>query len=199
MTFRIGLTGSMGMGKSTTAAMFAAEGVPVWDADQTVHDLYSAKGAANAHVLRLCPDAGAPDGSVSRPVLRKMIAADPGLLDRITAIVHPLVAMNRDGFVSANADSPVILFDIPLLFENGLDVLCDGIAVVTAPPDLQRKRIGARSSMTAAEIDLILARQMSDAEKRRRATWIIQADTLESARAQVRMILIEIRERISHA
>lgn len=199
MTFRIGLTGSIGMGKSTTAAMFAEQGVPVWDADQVVHGLYAPDGAATAFVLGMFPDARGADGAVSRPVLREKIAADPQVLDRITDVVHPLVAQNRDAFLAKNADAAVVLLDIPLLFENGLESLCDGIVVVTAHAKVQRDRLRARAAMTDAEIDMILSRQMPDAEKRRRATWIIHTTTLESAGAQVKMVLADIHEKISHA
>jgi dephospho-CoA kinase len=199
MTFRIGLTGSIGMGKSTTAAMFAAEGIPVWDADASVHALYAADGLATPRILALLPSARAEDGSVSRGTLRQHIAVDPGLLDRITAIVHPLVAQNRDHFLARHTAADIILLDIPLLFENHLDHLCHGIAVVTAPPEVQRARLQTRGTMTETEIDLILSRQMPDAEKRARATWIIETTTLDAARQQVKLILADIREKIRHA
>ncbi len=199
MTFRIGLTGSIGMGKSTTAAMFAAEGIPVWDADATVHALYAAQGAAAAHITTRFPKTRNADGSVSRAVLRELIAQDPAMLDELTAFVHPLVALDRATFLARNADLPMVLLDIPLLYENGLDSECDGVVVVTAPPEMQRARLHARAAMTEAEIDMILARQMPDAEKRARATWIIHTITPESARAQVRQILTDICERLRHA
>lgn len=199
MTFRIGLTGSIGMGKSTTSAMFAAQSIPVWDADAAVHALYAPDGAATAHVLALFPDVRAPDGSVSRAALRQKIAADPRVLDQLTAFVHPLVAADRDRFLARHQTAPIVLLDIPLLFENHLENLCDGIAVVTTSPETQRARLRARASMTDAEIALILSRQMPDAEKRARATWIIETTTLDAARAQVNLILAEIRKALSHA
>jgi dephospho-CoA kinase len=199
MTFRIGLTGSIGMGKSTTATMFAAEGIPVWDADATVHALYAPDGAATAQILTLFPDARAADGSVSRGTLKEHIARNSTILDQITAIVHPLVAEDRDRFLAENATKPIVLLDIPLLFENHLEHLCHGIAVVTASPETQRQRLQARAQMTDAEIDLILSRQMPDAEKRARATWIIETKTLETAREKVKLILADIRERQRHA
>jgi dephospho-CoA kinase len=199
MTFRIGLTGSIGMGKSTTAAMFATEGIPVWDADATVHALYAPHAPASLAVQRMFPDCVAPDGSISRPALRAKIAADPSVLDQLTSIVHPLVTENRDHFLAAHTADPIVLLDIPLLFENNLAHLCHGIVVVTASPQVQRARLQARAQMTEAEITLILSRQMPDAEKRARATWIIETTTLESAKAQVKLILTEIREKLAHA
>jgi dephospho-CoA kinase len=199
MTFRLGLTGSIGMGKSTTAAMFAAEGIPVWDADATVHALYAPDGAATAHVLALFPDTRAPDGAVSRAALRARIAADSTVLDRLTAFVHPLVAASRDQFLASHAATPIVLLDIPLLYENHLDALCDGVVVVSTTPQEQRRRLQARAQMTEAEVDLILSRQMPDAEKRARATWIIETTTLESARAQVKKVLADIRGSLNHA
>jgi dephospho-CoA kinase len=199
MTYRLGMTGSIGMGKSTTAAMFAAEGVPVWDADVAVHALYAADGKATNHVLAMFPDVRAEDGSVSRAGLRAKIAADPTVLDRVTAFVHPLVAQSRDQFLLAHQQDQIVLLDIPLLFENGLDKLCDGTVVVTAPADEQRRRLKARDAMTEAEVDLILARQMPDQEKRRRADWVIETTSLESARAAVKKVLADIRGQRANA
>lgn len=195
--YRLGLTGSIGMGKSTTAAMFAAEGVPVWDADACVHRLYAPKGAATGIVARLYPDAMTNDG-VDRPTLRAMIAKDPRILNQLQSIIHPLVAADRAAFIAAQT-APVILLDIPLLFETAADTDCDGIVVVTAPTAVQRARVVARGEMTEADLDLILSRQMPDAEKRKRATWVIETVDMDSARAAVRTILNTIHERLAHA
>jgi dephospho-CoA kinase len=195
--FRLGLTGSIGMGKSTTAAMFAAEGVPVWDADATVHQLYGKGGTAVQVIAAHLPDV-IEDGAVSRARLRDRIAADPAVLKRVEALVHPLVAADRARFV-ARSIAPIVLLDVPLLFETGADRDCDGIAVVSVPADIQRQRVLDRGTMTAAEFDLILSRQMPDAEKRARATWVIETLTLDGARARVQQILSEIRERLAHA
>jgi dephospho-CoA kinase len=193
----LGLTGSIGMGKSTTAAMFAAEGIPVWDADACVHRLYAPGGAAIDIVARLYPSA-ITDGAVSRTALRDMISADPTVLDRLQSVIHPLVAADRAAFLQAQT-AAIVLLDIPLLFETGADAQCDGIVVVTAPATTQRARVLARGQMTGADLDMILLRQMPDAEKRRRATWIIETTDMDSARHMVKTILKTIRERPRHA
>lgn len=194
MTFVIGLTGSIGMGKSTTAQMFADAGVPVWDADATVRRLYAKGGAAAEVVERHYPDV-MDDGVVSRGKLRDLIAADPNVLDHLQTLVHPLVAQDRAEFLS-DVNAPIVLLDIPLLFETGTDGLCDGVVVVTAPADVQRARVLARGEMTEADFEMILSRQMPDAEKRAKASWVIETITLESARQSVADIIAEIeRER----
>ncbi|MGQ0609594.1 MAG: dephospho-CoA kinase [Paracoccaceae bacterium] len=195
--FVLGLTGSIGMGKTTTAGLFAAEGVPVWDADAAVHRLYGPGGQAVAAVAALWPDVIA-GGAVSRPHLRERIATDPGALDRLQAVVHPLVAQDRAAFL-ASAATPVVLLDVPLLFESGAAALCDAVVVVTAPPEVQRARVLARGGMDAAALDLFLSRQMPDADKRARATWVIETRDLDSARADVRRILAEISKGLPSA
>lgn len=191
--FLLGLTGSIGMGKSTTAAMFAAEGAAVWDADAAVHRLYSAGGAGVAAVAALAPGA-VVDGAVDRARLRAALADDPGLLGRLEAAIHPLVAADRAGFVAAahREGRTVVVLDVPLLFETGAAAGMDASVVVSAPADVQRARVLARPGMTAAHLDAILARQMPDAEKRRRATWVIETTTPEAARAAVRRIMAAI-------
>ncbi|AWD22126.1 dephospho-CoA kinase [Fuscovulum blasticum] len=198
--FRLGLTGSIGMGKSTTAAMFAELGIPVWDADATVHRLYAAGGLAAQTIGAIFPQAVDETGAVSRPALRAIIAADPTALDRINALVHPLVAADRAAFLdSAQAD--IVLLDLPLLFETGAETLCDAVVVVTAPPDVQRARVLARGTMTETDLAAILARQMPDAQKRARADYVIRTTTLDTARAAVKDVVSDIRRRItaSHA
>lgn len=196
MTFRLGLTGSIGMGKSTTAAMFADEGIPVWDADAAVHRLYMPGQPAALAVAQAFPTAMAPDGSVNRPALRAIIAADATALDRLNAAVHPLVAADRAAFLAAEAKADIVLLDIPLLYETGAAATCDAVAVVTAPVETQRQRVLARG-MTPADFALILSRQMPDAEKRARADYIIPTTGLEPARAAVKDILADIRQRIA--
>ena len=197
MTFRLGLTGSIGMGKSTTAAMFAAEGVPVWDADAAVRQLYAKGGKATESIAALFP-AAIEEAAVSRPKLRALIAKDPTVLDRVQAIVHPLVAQNRAEFLQ-NCVADIAVLDIPLLFETGADAACDAVVVVTAPPDIQRARVLARGEMTQAEFDLILARQMPDAKKRARADFIVETISLDAARQTVRAICADIRGKFAHA
>ncbi len=196
----LGLTGSIGMGKSTTAAMFAEAGVPVWDADAAVHRLYAPGGAAVPRVAALCRDA-VVQGAVDRGRLKAALAADPGLLLRLEAAVHPLVAADRAAFVAdaAARGAPVVVLDIPLLFETGGETGVDATVVVTAPAEVQRARVLARPGMTPAQLDAILARQMPDAEKRRRATHVIETTTPEAARARVRDILERIAAEERHA
>jgi len=194
--FRLGLTGSIGMGKSTTARMFADEGLPVWDADAAVHRLYAPGGAAALALGEALPGSLDATGAVDRAALKAMIAADPAVLDRLNAIVHPLVAADRAGFL-AEATGDIVLLDIPLLYESGLEKGCDAVAVVTAPPEIQRARVLARETMTPAMFETILARQMPDAEKRARADYVIETLTLEAARASVKDVLADIRRRIA--
>lgn len=198
MTFRLGLTGSIGMGKSTTAAMFADEGVPVWDADATVHRLYAPGGAAATALAHLLPGVAEPDGGISRARLRDMIRNDANILDQLNAVVHPLAAANRADFL-AKTTADIALLDIPLLFETGAEAGCDAVVVVTAASDVQRARVLARSEMTAADLDMILARQMPDTEKRARADYIIETISLDVARAAVRAILVDIRRKLADA
>ena len=198
MTFILGLTGSIGMGKSTTAQMFADEGLPVWDADATVHRLYQTGQPAALAVKTLFPNAVDPDGSVNRATLRGLIQADPTTLDRLNAAVHPLVAADRAAFLETHKAAEIILLDVPLLYEIGLNQACDAVAVVSAPADVQRDRVLSRGQMTEAEFQTILARQLPDAEKRKRATYIIPTTSLEAARQAVKDVLADIR-RTRHA
>jgi dephospho-CoA kinase len=196
MTFRLGLTGSIGMGKSTTAAMFADEGIPVWDADAAVHRLYEPGQPAAKAIEKLFPSVIDPDGRVNRPRLRGVIQSDPTALDRVNAAVHPLVRQDRAAFLAAHGDSPIVLLDIPLLYESGLSDACDAVAVVSAPADVQRERVLARG-MTEAEFALILSRQMPDAEKRARADYVIATTSLEAARAAVKDVIADLQRRIA--
>jgi dephospho-CoA kinase len=194
----LGLTGSIGMGKSTTAQMFADEGLPVWDADATVHRLYQPGQPAALAVKTLFPTAIDPDGTVNRATLRALIQADKTVLDRLNAAVHPLVAQDRASFLTANKAAEIVLLDVPLLYEIGLDKACDAVAVVSVPADIQRNRVLSRGQMTEAEFQTILARQLPDAEKRQRATYIIPTTGLEAARQAVKDVLADIR-RTRHA
>ncbi|QBX35843.1 dephospho-CoA kinase [Paracoccus liaowanqingii] len=191
MTYRLGLTGSIGMGKSTTAAMFRDLGHPVWDADAVVHDLYAPGGAAVGPVGAAFPEA-LRDGGIDRAALKQALAADPGALARLEALVHPLVARDRQAFVARHADRPLVVLDIPLLFESAAPPDLDGVAVVSTDADTQAARVLSRPGMTPETLRMILARQMPDVEKRRRADWIIPTDTPEAARAAVARIVKEV-------
>jgi len=189
--FILGLTGSIGMGKSTVAGMFRDAGVLVWDADAAVHRLYAPGGAGVAAIAAIRPEA-VVEGGVSRPALKAWIAEDAGALARIEAAIHPLVGADRAAFLArARADGvALVVLDIPLLFEGGAERGMDAVLVVTAPADLQRARVLARPGMTEADLARFLAKQMPDAEKRARADYVIQSVELEATR-QVVLDLIE--------
>lgn len=190
----VGLTGSIGMGKSTTAAMFADRGVPVWDADAAVHRLYADGGAAVAAFKMVMPSV-IEDNAVSRPKLKAWIASDDDALGQIEAIVHPLVAEDRLNFLQEHGGELVIL-DIPLLFETGSEQRVDKIIVVSASEDIQRARVLARGTMTDTEFDAILAKQLPDEEKRGRADYVIETTSFEDAEKQVTDVLEELRGEI---
>lgn len=194
MSFILGLTGSIGMGKSTTAKMFAQEGVPVWDADAAVHRLYAPGGAAVAPLAKLCPEA-LQDGGISREALKEWIARDETALEQIEKVVHPLVAQDRAEFLRAHEGDPLVVLDIPLLFETGAQGQVDAVAVVSAPAEDQRARVLARGTMSEAQFDAILAKQTPDTEKRARADFIIETTSLEAARAAVQGVIRQIRQR----
>ena len=189
MTLLLGLTGSIGMGKSTVARMFADEGVPVFDADAAVHKLQGPEGALVDEIEAHFPGTTGPEG-VNRPALAERVLGEPAQLRRLEALIHPAVAKARHEFIAAHADAPVILFDIPLLFEAGGVNQVDKVAVVSAAPDVQRERVLARPGMTPGKFEKILARQLPDSEKRARADFVIPTDvTLDETRASVRRIL----------
>ncbi len=189
----IGLTGSIGMGKSTTAAMFRDLGLPLWDADAAVHRLYGEGGEAVEPIREACPAAVA-EGRVDRKALRRWLAEEEGALRRIERIVHPLVARERTRFV-ADAGTDLVVLDIPLLFETGADDAVDEIVVVSAPLEVQRQRVLTRGGMSETEFDAIVARQVPDDEKRRRADWVVPTVTMEEARGEVERIVRELRGR----
>jgi len=193
MSFVLGLTGSIGMGKSTTARMFAEAGVPVWDADAAVHRLYAPDGAAVAPLARLCPEA-LVEGGISRDALKAWIARDDTAFRQIEQVVHPLVARDRAEFLRAHEADPLVVLDIPLLFETGAEGQVDAIAVVSAPAEVQRARVLERGTMSAAQFETILAKQLPDAEKRARADFIIETTSLEGARAAVQDVIRQIRQ-----
>lgn len=197
MTFKLGLTGSIGMGKSTTAQMFADEGCAIWDADAAVHRLYSKGGAAVALLGAEFPSA-IESGSVSRAALRTLISEDPEALKKIEAIVHPLVAEDRARFVM-HCTSDIIVFDIPLLFETGGDQAMDATICVSVHPDIQEERVLARGTMTREQFHAIRGKQMPNDEKCARSDFVIVTDTLEHARAQVHSVVEQIRGRVKDA
>jgi dephospho-CoA kinase len=188
---RLGLTGSIGMGKSATAAMFADAGVPVYDADAAVHALYAKGGAAVGPVGAAFPSA-IIDEAVDRSRLRDLVLADADALARLNAIVHPLVGQSQIDFreQALASGAPLMVLDIPLLFETGGEARVDHVAVVTAPANVQRNRVLARPGMTEDAFEAILAKQTPDAEKRTRADFVIStAFGFEFTRAHVEAII----------
>ena len=189
----LGLTGSIGMGKSTVARMFAEEGVPVFDADAVVHRLQGPEGALVASIEAQFPGTTGA-GGVDRSALAERVLAEPAALKRLEALVHPAVARERDAFLAAHRESPVVVLDIPLLFEKGGDGGVDKIAVVSADPEIQRLRTLARAGMTPEKFLRILEHQMPDAEKRARADFVIPTDcSFDETRASVHRILACLR------
>ncbi|MEB8388940.1 dephospho-CoA kinase [Rhodobacteraceae bacterium KMM 6894] len=197
MTFILGLTGSIGMGKSTTARLFAEAGCALWDADAAVHRLYAPGGAAVAPMSVAFPDA-IKDGGVCRSRLKDVIAADPGALRRIEQIVHPLVSADRAQFL-AEVTADIAVLDIPLLFEGGNEAMMDATVCVTAPPEVQHARVMERGTMDADHFETILAKQMHDSEKQARADYVIVTDTVENARSQVHSVIADITQRLTNA
>lgn len=189
--FLLGLTGSIGMGKSTTAEMFRDAGVPVWDADETVHRLYGVGGKAVGKIAQVFPKA-VIQGAVSREALKEIIADDGAALNRIEQIVHPLVAEDRQDFIK-NSSGDILLFDIPLLYETGADQWLDAVVVVSVPEAVQTARVLARPGMTEDLFEAIRAKQSSDDEKRSRCDFLILTETMDSARQSVQNILADIR------
>ena len=185
----LGLTGSIGMGKSTVARMFADEGVPVFDADAAVHRLQGPEGALVSAIEALFPGTTGPDG-VNRSTLAERVLGEPDALKKLEALVHPAVGRERQAFLDEHGENPVVVLDIPLLFEKGGDALVDKIAVVSADPEIQRIRTLARPGMTPEKYLRILGHQMPDSEKRARADFVIPTDgSLDETRASVRRIL----------
>jgi dephospho-CoA kinase len=197
--FLIGLTGSIGMGKSETAKMFARLGIPVNDSDANVHALYEPGGAAVPDIERTFPGT-VQSGKVDRALLTKALAADPGGFKKLEAIVHPLVAKTQADFLAraeANGADMVVL-DIPLLFETGGHARVDAVVVVSAPSHVQRARVLERPGMTEEKLDQILSRQTPDEEKRAKAHYVVVTDKgLDHAFEQVQMIVADLREKIA--
>ncbi len=187
--FILGLTGSIGMGKSTVAAMFRDLGVPVFDADAEVHRLQGPDGLLIPAIEEAFPGSTGPEG-VKRAELGAIVFGDPEAMRRLEAIVHPAVAEERFAFVEANRDAPLIVFDIPLLYEKTGARGLDAVAVVSAPAEEQRRRVLARDGMTEVKFAEILALQVPDAEKRERAEYVIEnGGSLAETRAQVERLV----------
>ena len=189
----LGLTGSIGMGKTTTARFFADEGVPVLDADAVVHQLYD--GEAVAAIEKAFPGTSR-DGRIDREELSRRVVGSPEALKQLEAIVHPLVRAAQARFLAdaERSGAPVAVLDVPLLFETGGDRRVDAVVVVSAPADVQRARTLDRAGMTAEKFEALLQKQMPDDEKRRRADFVVDtSQSFDSARAQVRAILASVR------
>jgi dephospho-CoA kinase len=187
--FVLCLTGSLGMGKSRTASFFAEEGIPVHDADAAVHALYAGEAAP---LIESAFPGTTSDGKVDRSKLAAQVVGNAAALARLEAIVHPLVAKVRDIFIAQaqSRNAPVILLDVPLLFETGGERHCDAVVVVSAPPDIQRRRAFERPGMTEEKFAALVGKQVPDAQKRRRADFIVDSSqSFDHARAQVRDIL----------
>ncbi|MGB3807302.1 MAG: dephospho-CoA kinase [Erythrobacter sp.] len=185
----VGLTGSIGMGKSTVAAMFSREGVPVFDADAEVRAMQGPGGALVPAIEAAFPGSTGPEG-VLREELGALVFEDPTKLAALEAIVHPAVAERRTRFLADNADAPIVVFDIPLLFERGGDAAVDAVVVVSASARQQRERVLARPGMTREKFEHILSLQTSDAEKRERADHVIDTGTtLGETQALVRALI----------
>jgi len=188
----LGLTGSIGMGKSTTAKLFAEAGVPVYDADATVHQLY--EGEAAPAIEAAFPGTTA-DGKVDRQKLSACVVHDPAAMKQLEQIVHPMLGASRQRFFqdAEQAGAPVTVVDVPLLYETGGEKRVDAVVVVTTSPENQRARIMARGTMTPEALDSILARQLPDAEKRKRADFVVDTSHgLDPVRAQIRDILQQV-------
>jgi dephospho-CoA kinase len=187
----LGLTGSIGMGKSTTAKLFAEAGVPVYDADATVHRLY--EGEAVPAIEAAFPGTTV-DGKVDRTRLSAQVVHDAAAIKRLEQIVHPMLGASRQKFLddAEQSGAPVAVVDVPLLFETGGEKRVDAVVVVTTTPEIQRQRILARDNMTPEKLDAILARQLPDAEKRQRADFVVDTSHgLDPVRARIRDILAQ--------
>ena len=188
----LGLTGSIGMGKSTTAKLFMEAGVPVYDADAAVHKIYEGEAAP---AIEAAFPGTTVDGKVDRPKLSAKVVHNPAAMKQLEQIVHPMLGASRQKFLSdaEQSGAPVVVMDIPLLFETGGEKRMDAVVVVTTSPEAQRERIRARGTMTPEALDAILARQVPDAEKRKRADFVVDTSHgLEPVRSAIRDILAEV-------
>ena len=191
MSFLLGLTGSIGMGKSTTAGFFKDAGCDVWDADAAVHRLYAKQGAAVAPLSNLFPKS-LIEGAISKQVLKHELQKNPDLIGQLEAIVHPLVAQDRQTFIDS-AQSDILVFDIPLLFETGADAHMNAVICVTIDEEEQKKRVLERGTMNEEMFEQIKSRQWSNFQKCEKADFVILTDTLDHVHAQVDNILANLR------
>ena len=188
----LGLTGSIGMGKSTTAKLFAEAGVPVYDADAAVHQLYEGEAVP---IIEAAFPGTTSNGKVDRPKLSARVVHDPAAIKQLEQLVHPMLGASRQKFFAdaRAANAPVVVMDIPLLFETGGEKRVDAVVVVSTSPELQRARVLARGTMDEAKLDAIIAKQTPDAEKRKRADFVVDTSHgLEPVRAQITHILAEV-------
>ena len=192
--FVLGLTGSIGMGKSTTAKMFEEAGIPVWDADAKVHQLYTGDTPVVQQIANIFPDA-VENKTVNRETLKDLISKDKSVLQTLEKIVQPMISVSRNNFI-ASANNDIVVIDHPLLLESQSDSYCDAILVVSVDAETQRNRVLSRGSMDAETLDVIIAKQIPNTEKCKRADYIIETKTLEAARAQVQNVIKKIREQI---
>jgi dephospho-CoA kinase len=193
----VGLTGSIGMGKSTVTQMFADEGAAIWNADDAVHRLY-AEGGAGVPVIAGRFPASVSDGAVDRDALSRLVLDDPEALADLEALIHPLVSADRAAFLdnAARDGADIAVLDIPLLFEKGYEKFFDAVVVVSAPADLQKSRVMARPGMTEKKFRSILMKQTPDAEKRRRADYVIDTGvSIDATRTQVRAVADALKAR----
>jgi dephospho-CoA kinase len=194
MSFLLGLTGSIGMGKSTTADMFREAGVPVWDADATVAKLYGKGGAAVAPLSALNMGLIQND-AVDREALKNWVKTDPNALNRLESLIHPLAAADRAEFIDDHSEQSLIVCDIPLLYETGADQWLDAVLVVTTDAETQKARVMERAGMDSALFDRILARQMPNSEKIARADYVIETNSFEGARKAVHDLINDLTAR----
>jgi dephospho-CoA kinase len=195
MTFRLGLTGSIGMGKSTTAGFFRDLGCDVWDADAAVHRLYAKGGAAVDPISQVFPQA-VVDGSVSRDMLRDALMANPTLFPQLEKIIHPLVAQDRFEFIQS-ATSDIVVLDIPLLFETGANQAMDAVACVSVSAEEQKRRVMERGTMNQAAFEKILERQWPNDEKVAQSDYVIKTENLDDAKQHVIEIVTKIRDSLN--
>lgn len=194
--FILGLTGSIGMGKTTTANMFRDFDIPVWDADAVVHSLYQENAEALAKISDVAP-AATEKGYVDRVVLQQEILKKPEMIRDIEKIIHPMVAQNRADFLEQHKDASLVVLDIPLIFEKGMEDLCNEILVVTINEKEQRRRVLSRPGMTEERLKYILSRQVPDDQKQRKADHIIRTVSLDHVRSEVHKLIQNIRLRAS--